>query len=222
MAVGGGVHHEEVERVRSEVEGGDAHGSPRWYDRKVAYPGRWANGGWTAGPRPAAEAGSGRPPAARPPPPAPTSSPSPSPGRRRLVVGEADEQVPDHVAVGAEDGGGARELCHQGADVGHRRALGQGGVDLDRPAAVAGEGHHRLQAAHVVAGEDAVDGELGQQVDQARPPGAAPSWTAAGARRGPPTAPGRRVGVADDEQGQRVAGLVGPTRNDRRISRSRS
>ena len=36
MAVGGGVHHEEVERVRSEVEGGDAHGFPRWYGRQVA------------------------------------------------------------------------------------------------------------------------------------------------------------------------------------------
>ena len=123
MAVGRGVDHQEVERVGSEVEGGDAH-VPSMVRPGGAVP-------VTAGearPRAGAEqvADGCQAPVLR----------LHDPGRALrhrevvvVVVGESDEKVPDHVAVGAEDGGGAREL---------RRHQGGGRRPTDVPSASAG------------------------------------------------------------------------------------
>ena len=134
---------------------------------------------------------------------------------------QAGEEVLDDVAVGAEHRDRARRPAGQGEDVAGRAALGQGGIDLHRQAAVAGQVDDGLQAAHVPAGQDALDGKPGQHVDQGG--GLAPAL--AGQRppvvRALPLLAVAGVGVADDQQRDRHRGRP-PGWNDFSTRRSRS
>lgn len=126
-----------------------------------------------------------------------------------VVRVEAAEEVLDDVAVGAEHRDRACRSSGQGEDVAGRAALGQGGIDLHRQLAVAGQVDDGLQAAHVPAGQDALDGEPRQYIHQAG--GLAPALP----RQRPPLVGAfpllavARVGMPDHQERDRHVGCPG-------------